>query len=336
MWPAARPVGAGGDLPGLRQPRSSPRRGRPGPGPGDGPAGGQGRQALGHDRPHQARGPQAALHLRPGGDQGLPVLPLGGGRPDPQDHPLDLGRPGLPQGQAHGQRRAHGQQLLRQHPRQRAALHLLPHRLRLEGQELRLHRREQGGLPRVPRADRDLQETPGHGGPARQGARGVPGRRPAVPAPRVEQGGAERRSAHARELRGLPLLRRRRRHGEARRPGLLDDQTQQGPRRPHGGRRQELRLHALPHHERPPGGRPHLLDPGRHRAQDPDPGRPHPAHHLRVLPHGHPPQARGEGQRPHGQGRLPVLPHPRVRPGAAHQDALGLVHGRQEEGRQAV
>ena len=167
MWPAARPVGAGGDPPGLRQPRSSPRRRRPGPGPGNGPAGGQGGQALGHDRPHQARGPQAALHLRPGGDQGLPVLPLGGGRPDPQDHPLDLGRPGLPQGQAHGQRRAHGQQLLRQHPRQRAALHLLPHRLRLEGQELRFHRREQGGLPRVPRADRDLQETPGHGGPAR-------------------------------------------------------------------------------------------------------------------------------------------------------------------------
>jgi hypothetical protein len=35
--------------------------------------------------------------------------PLGGRHPDPQDHPLDLGRPRLPQGQADGQGSAHGQ-----------------------------------------------------------------------------------------------------------------------------------------------------------------------------------------------------------------------------------
>jgi hypothetical protein len=43
-----------------------------------------------------------------------------------------------------------------------------------------------------------------------------------------------------------------------------------------------------------------------------------------------------QSQRPHGQGGLPELPHPGIRPGEPHQDVLGLVPVRQVKGRQAL
>jgi hypothetical protein len=47
-----------------------------------------------------------------------------------------------------------------------------------------------------------------------------------------------------------------------------------------------------------------------HGAQEPDRGRPDHQDHLRILPQQHAAQSRVQGQRPHGQGGLPELPHP--------------------------
>ena len=100
------------------------------------------------------------------------------------------------------------QQLLPGRAVERGALHAVPHRHRLEGQEFRLRQSEEPRLPGLPRPDRHVQEGPDDG----RGAR--PERQPA--GGRAERR-HERRRAAALHLRVLSRQRRRRRQRQARR-----------------------------------------------------------------------------------------------------------------------
>jgi hypothetical protein len=78
----------------------------------------------------------------------------------------------------------------------------------------------------------------------------------------VAQGGRQDRPA---ELRRLPLLWRRRRRGEARRPGQLAAQSRQVSRHPHGQGRPQLQLRRVPQDHRPRRARQPLRAHGQRR-----------------------------------------------------------------------
>ena len=203
--------------------------------------------------------------------------------------------------------------------------------------ELRLQLRTERGLSGLPRHHRDLQEVPHRGR-----APGLSGHRVRRQAGQGRGPGAGRpacRPHQPRHLRGLPLQRRRRGRGQARRHGHLARQARRGPGRPHERRGAQLQLRHLPHLHQPPVHRQPLCGDGQGRDRDRHARRQGDQGHLRVLPRhcaapgGHQQPA----QHPCGQGRLRDLPYPRH--GArrqGHQDLVGLVHRRAEgRGRQA-
>ncbi len=68
-------------------------------------------------------------------------------------------------GETYGKRNVINNYCVSVAPIQRAALHQLPHRLRLGGRRVRLHRRRKHRLPGVPRHHRLLREVPHRGRP---------------------------------------------------------------------------------------------------------------------------------------------------------------------------
>ena len=233
----------------------------PARGPGRGAAAGHGREVRPADRrlggPFQVRSLEGAVRRQRRGDESLRDLPQRGGRPHQEDDPLDLGLHQSQHRPAFGQRKRH-QQFLHQRQRQRRHVRPMPYRQRRGKRRIRLQETDQRRLPRLSRQHLDLL-PPAADARARSLRRAV--RRQAAVRPRQRR--AARRSAGTRELRRLPLQRRRRRRRQTRRPRFVAQSPAQGAGRAHVGRRGQFRLHRMPPHQEPR----HRRQPLRHDRQ---------------------------------------------------------------------